>query len=824
MNVPKWLLPVIASVAAIAVGVAALLVGIRFAPVPDGESVAIDPETVTVPVIEPVTIGDDGPSEVVSGDGLFDVGDAVGEITVSTELPADIGVAPIEAAVREILDGGAAADAAADAPPASDDPLTRLIDPCILSDEGCPEPGVRSRVFALTALPPFDISLLPAVYAPECPPLAEGEVGGTIRLNHPTTSIEVQVRTIDAGAIIAETTATIPPPVLAAFEEERRFDTPSEELPFLYACYALDGLPDATSFRIAAHATSVDGSEASDVRSFSTGTPDEDDTPSADPGITLELVGQHAVVAYAPYRDDQAVVIRAQVLDDIHTPDCDSPGETLSSVYSSAGPISHVLHERLNLPDGYDNRRATGFRVPEGSTVVFCATWLRGGVDAPSWERDDVLFSDGAFIDTQDLVVPQLTVTAAEVTDDARVARVQVGARTAEGMSCGGLRLRPDTSPIPGPLCTLDASSTDFSAATMSFTDVGFSGDLVVRSTIEASGERITSEVVIPGSAGVCAGICPRPPSEFYTIPLPGFRTGSGLCGSSFGADCEPPTRETSAGYVVVRLDWAWGATNGMPRTIVYDLDAPSAEDDVAAVADFEPQFDTDARIEYLGIDIPTSSARVGLDLRTDRPVDYVVSLRSLRPGETPCAVGGASLVATGRSAGDTRVEFPGACFGTMYWATVTLTDDAGRRSTWTGPGGSHAWLGSLLRVPTVELTLMYAVRHEVPAGSAIATAAFTIDGQPLAPINGTGTCADGLIASEGEVVVEVGSRPFLELDLEIAPTIARAGDLCIPDRRSRTSLVGAAMYLDLASMIWAETPTRIVVGGLTLDLVFVAG
>src|SRR4051794_33839485 len=90
MNIPKWLLPVIGVIAALAVGVAAVLVGMRFAPPAPASSYA-GPPTVTVPVLAPVdqssSVLDDAgetasptPDETEGGDDpAIPVSDTVGE-------------------------------------------------------------------------------------------------------------------------------------------------------------------------------------------------------------------------------------------------------------------------------------------------------------------------------------------------------------------------------------------------------------------------------------------------------------------------------------------------------------------------------------------------------------------------------------------------------------------------------------------------------------------------------------------------------------------------------------------------------------------------
>src|SRR5688572_23163643 len=97
MTVPKRLIPALAVIAAVAVGVAATLIGQRFAPV---ETVTTQPATEIVPVLTPIAEGDEPPAEVPGDDAEPEapvvVSDAAAEreVTVPAVPSADEPVDP----------------------------------------------------------------------------------------------------------------------------------------------------------------------------------------------------------------------------------------------------------------------------------------------------------------------------------------------------------------------------------------------------------------------------------------------------------------------------------------------------------------------------------------------------------------------------------------------------------------------------------------------------------------------------------------------------------------------------------------------------------
>src|SRR5690349_17081724 len=108
MTVPKWLIPVLAVIAAAGVAVAATLIGARFAP---GETTIAQPETEIVPVLAPIGAGNEPPAETLEpGDGADSgaetplvVSDAVAEreVVVAAE---GVGVPTSDPSLVHLLD------------------------------------------------------------------------------------------------------------------------------------------------------------------------------------------------------------------------------------------------------------------------------------------------------------------------------------------------------------------------------------------------------------------------------------------------------------------------------------------------------------------------------------------------------------------------------------------------------------------------------------------------------------------------------------------------------------------------------------------------
>lgn len=96
-----------------------------------------------------------------------------------------------------------------------------------------------------------------------------------------------------------------------------------------------------------------------------------------------------------------------------------------------------------------------------------------------------------------------------------------------------------------------------------------------------------TSTFRLPIMLDGCAGRCPSRPTEWYRVPLPEVRFGTGMCGGSGG--CDPSSAMGSAGVMTVRVDFSEGSADSgatFETTEMRDVET------IADRADGAPAFD----------------------------------------------------------------------------------------------------------------------------------------------------------------------------------------------------------------------------------------
>ncbi|MBN9605827.1 MAG: hypothetical protein J0G30_04380 [Actinomycetales bacterium] len=813
MTIPKWLLPVLGLVVAGAVGVAAAVLGFGFA-TPRTNEVPVATGTEESPVYAPSAVGDDAdPAELASLPlGSLGGSPETGSGTVATELPGDPGVTPLGAATEEAAagtDAGAGlsvigddsadpADGAGGA--AGGDGAGPAEDPCIGAGD-CPEGTVEGRIYALVAPPAFEMRAVPFVAGVWCPAGAAGTVTVGVMTTRPAT--------VDAGVVRSDGTGApgryhveTPADQTAAWDAALAAADEGTRVPFLVQCFDVEILdPDADLF---ATVTARDREGDVLTRNFEF----RGSGPTHHPTLTITPVGDGAAVVSGEHRDDEQLAVRAWVIpgDAAAEPSCFSSRledyPELDWQYRSFGDVSEEEASRLRLDTGTSRRTAFGFAVPEGSDILFCGAWFNGE-GHPSWERADATYTDGGLLQTTDYVLPQVSLARVDLAPGVDAAALRVTGATAEGMRCGGLDLDPtDPTALPRDVCTLGGASTDFDAAAWSFLDVGFSGDVVIRSalTLDGASEPSTAIGTLDLGRFSCPGGCRTNPTMRFTLPLP--RTADGH----------------EAGTMTLVVGWEQGASNGRSRPVVTSVD-DSVEIAAGDLPAWAPQMDTDQRIVFDGVDSGSLSGTATLLLVTDRPVDYTVSLEGVR-GDT-CRVGDAPLATSGHSdAGSADVRVTGLCFGAYYFATVHLVDADGRESTFSATAsGRSRWLASFVRIPTVDVRVDWSVSATVASGEeAILAAHATLDGTAL-PFGEPG-CVSGTYGDHGSTVVSLGSHPVLDVYLATSPV---TGSDCTASRDDAVVRANDAVELDLNRMRLATGGTVIDIGGVHVVLVVLA-
>jgi hypothetical protein len=759
MTVPKWFIPLLAAVAAIAVAVAGVLIGIRFAP----PSVAEVPSaTVEVPVLAPV---DDPESD-----------DAVpSPVVAETEVTLP-GTAPVD-----LPPGlGAIVDALTEAP----DPTFTLMeydvdeadtddDPCAPrtgdAPADCPE-GLHSTVLSLIAERDFMYSgqAFPPTHAEylesgnrsggmlwcDVPPATESSVPFGILSSGPATFSIEYWPTDRPGEVARLDSVSTPDDQRAEYLAALETAESTSDLPLPRTCLTFDDLEVDTAYTAVIAGVDDSGRIAAPrtVRFHTSGAP-------VHPGAQIVTIGENLVFVSALHPENQSVDVRVHVGDAESVPTCaDLPagggGELTLSETDVA--VSDDEVNAVNAPSSFRVKRVLTYAIPEGSTALVCARWYAAGT-APSWEREQPLHESSAILQSPDRLAPTLTLTSVDSNDDA-VTRIGFQVSSVEGSSCGTLFSwrGPDTD-LPAGLCR-GAYSLRTGGATAEgdrLWDAGFRGDLVVTWTEyrgDVAGE--PQRALLPSADGGCRGTCTPPSPQTFRV-----------------------WSDNSALTLV--MDWEQGATNGLADwnvTAVSDVSPDYVRPD-------EPQFDLDQRWEFTeptfppgyGFIAPRDWVNARFQLVVDRPVDYVVRLTS---GARGVAAQGCStdalLEVSGRAERSTPINIPNVCLGGEYYGEIELVDDAGVRVVWNVHDRPHFWAaGVTIHAPT----LLAEVSYTLDAGSAgysyVGVLDLEVERHDMNPMDGIGPrCTlGGIIQSRGADEVGLHSTVLVRFAIRFTDT-----------------------------------------------------
>ncbi|GHF23111.1 hypothetical protein [Pseudolysinimonas yzui] len=766
MTVPKWLIPLLAVIAAVAVGVAATLIGLRFAPV---ETVTASPVTEIVPVLSPIAEGEDapaGPDDEGEPDAPVVVSEAAAEreVTVPAAPSGDEAVDPsLSFYLDELM---AWPDALLGLINFGGDERSDGDDPCAPRDGEppvtCPD-GLRSTILSDTALRDFAAGgqAFPPTYEEYlengnpyggslwCDGLTagEGEVPFGILATAPGTFTVRYWPTENPGAE-RETVVTTTAEQLALWEEQVALP---DGWPIVQQCFVIDGIEPDTAYT--AVVTGIDTflriAPAHTVRFHSEGAP-------VHPGLQVNPVGDNLLFVSGLYPTDETLDIRAYLVPADAAPACTAPaGATQLTPLTTVDVVAE--RDEVNavnaLPD-FQRKAVRTFVIPEGATAIVCGRWFPAG-GAPSWESSQPNFESSAVVQAADRVLPSVSLFDVARFDDA-VESMDVRVASAEGIECWNWTwTRERDGDLPVELC--DASLFAGGGVASDGEHLwarGFRGDLTVTVTTQLdTGETSETSYLLPAADDGCRGVCEPPARQWFRVALEDVTQGTGLCGSFFGSDCTPPSREVAAGTATFFVDWEQGLSNGRTDwniTPTVDLPRDYVQPDV-------PQLDNDEYWTFTepSLSIPWSAAT--LDVVVDRPVDY--TLRFLGGGgvATRCdngslaEVSGSSISAGGR---DTiRLQMGGLCLGAQYLVEVELVDAEGRRTIW-GLDRAGSWWGgtALVIAPALRAEIFYDVLAQHSSRSYLRVFELEINGASTgAEETRSGRCLDdGLIFSSG--------------------------------------------------------------------------
>lgn len=678
MTIPRWLLPVFAIITAIAVGVAATLIALQLRP---GQP----PTTQTVPVLEPVAIGDADP--ITDDDPeTFDVSGASGEMQIVTpgtlaegELSPET-LARIEALdSSDGLDDETARDLLVATGESEDDSVG---DPCSPPDgstpDGCPD-GLHSAIFALTE--PEPLRLFPRADPPTelagssglvaCPAAPDGSLAFGVST---TTPAQVTVRYWPVGDPSAELSVSIDnlPEEVAAWDaviaEEGGF---REGYGLFQHCANLPDLRGSTAYEASILAADIfDRVEAVTYRFDSRGAPTR-------PPMVVQPLGPALLYVSVPVLTAGPLPwLRAWVVDPGDPADCstwDGESELSRIAPESVLEVSAGYLAEHNYVAAFTRRTTSVFTVPEGSVVVVCARWYDR--EAPSWRTDVPTEQLSAVVTSPDTLQPVVRVTGLSLARPVDVGSIRISASTPFGVGCPTRLSLPyfdaETGavlPVDELLCAPGSSANPWESGSV--------GNIVVTSEIASREREVTTSRVLPLSRYNCTGVCALPPTLTYELLLPTVIVGSGLCGSSFG-ECTPPTRDVALGTVTLTVTWEQGATTGASEWTVGESSLVVPEDDMPDYPQLNVFRAVTAELDPIGI-----SGAVRVPIEVDRQASYRVSIEGdcFIGGPPPVAVGEAVRAGTGFEA---TARVGSLCAGERYSVTVELTDADGNRATY---------------------------------------------------------------------------------------------------------------------------------------------
>ena len=724
MTIPKWLLPVISVVAALAVGVAATLIGMQFASHQVQTSAT---QTVTAPVYAPVEPGQKLSAVVGQHTGTLP-GTSGSPVSGSRQqLIDDVlhSADPGETIHRETTDGASGTPA-----PGTTPSTGTTGDDCSPSSgeppAGCPS-GIHGAVFASHMIPPFWMNVLAF-------PHASGVASSTPRCAADTAPGHVTIGI--ASDMPADFTVTYWPTGDTADREVVPFSTDATQVaafnayyggtgtgssPVMYTCHVLT-VTAGTGYTAQVGATDSVGRLATPVTLVFNGT-----GAPVHPELEEHTVGSNLLFASALHAPDETVQIKG-VQRTTGAADCNGSDVLTAYDAPTETPVGadYLNDHQILLAD--TARTSYAFFVPEGIDFLLCARWFPAG-HATSWERSTPSYESRQSMSSPDKLLPTVTLSALTVADGTD--SVDVTTSSGGGIACGAdFSWRRSAGhdggiSLPVTMC----STTTYGGARHDgsrYWDLGDDDTVYVRFTVNTADQH---DLVHPDGyfrlATTCVGECRVPAPQTYVTSL--------LDGSSRATDGSVSvTVSYTEGNNNGAADWVSGSVQG----VVPAHTIPSA-----------PTFDTDA-VATPGPILGNLESSVTIHIASDRPVDY--SVRTYEedgytvPGQPATCLRSGTGTVTGHldTAGD--VYLGGLCLGIAYGLEITLTDHDGHRSIWgalgTDPNGW--WPGnSVFVTPSVTGTIRYDFRAYGPSPSQITQLGVGFGGGILSgsdPLNNT--------------------------------------------------------------------------------------
>jgi hypothetical protein len=695
---------VICVVAALAVGVAATLIGMRFAT----PSATTPLKTETVPILAPT-----GPAASDTGADPYAVSSAVG--TAQIVSPGQHGATPVDAQAQRAIEGynasgvldpgvGYVAPAPAAAGSASDTGPSTLPadDPCASSSppSGCPD-GIHSVVIADThdapALDariftnPATSSVGTSVFCPSGT-LARGEAWVDVTSNTPGVAHISWAPIGGVGLLAAPVDVATDTALKASFDSyHTRTGGYAENRWIFQHCTKLTGLDPTKHYLVTATFTDELSRSAGPLL----GTLDARGRPTIPPMVAAPLGAGLLYVSVPSPSQTTGLrpVIHAWSIGRSDSADCSGFGQHPDVPAIQAPVVIDVPAaelDRQNYDPSYRSRDVRIYSVPEGTTVVICARWFNAA--APSWSASTPTLQKSIVVTSPDAITPVVTLHSLELGKQVDAGAVNVSVSTPTGLFCSqwtgpASGAGPGSVAVDTPICDVAASGD------------GFEGRLSVTTNVRVGRDHVVKTSLLQLQRTSCTGVCTLPETMRYRVDLPTVTEATGLCGNAFPWDnCTPPTQQVSLGSAVLDVSWVQGQTPGNRGWIIGAPDNTLPSPGSTPVG---PQLDTRANpVLTLAADRLSGEASYLLNVNEAASYSATIAGDCLPTGYATTQTGQTAQGAGGITGTEGfRLNWDRLCAGGYYTVTITLTDAAHHTTIW-AIAGANRWDGSIFSMP----------------------------------------------------------------------------------------------------------------------------
>jgi len=364
--------------------------------------------------------------------------------------------------------------------------------------------------------------------------------------------------------------------------------------------------------------------------------------------------------------------------------DFDTDGRSIPSFAQFEEEVSETFLVERGLDPSYRERHTAGFVLPEASTITLCAGWgFRGaGSNVPTNTFSEVWNSP-------DLTMPVVSVSTAIM--DPRVAAAAVddivltGFVGDTGNECGQWRPRGENSPA---LCDYTVGQ----AATPSW-DL----PLGLKTVTTAFGSTAKHFYTIPVYPKVCGVGCVTPEPEFYDIS---FESRNPCLGNGCG--------ESRAGSVRLRVDWVDGQDSWADTWLREDAPAPVST---------APVFDRNTGVTLGVVSADRLSQTVELRVSTDREASVV--LRLVETSRWPVVSEREIVDPEFRRSRVMRFDVP---TGSTFSMLVEVTSRDGTTNVYAAdPRRGRTWAGGVFATSLINLDVQASIVIQQPGGEPVA-------------------------------------------------------------------------------------------------------